>query len=285
MNQISRNNSNNFYRGSARAFRIFLYVLCAVIVVLILLPTFWAIFTSFLSAENIANLVASGKIDGLTIENYKEVFSSSNIIRWFANSLLIAFAQTFFYVLIASLAAFGFTKLEWKARDTLFWTCMVSMLVPGIINTVPNLVIINTLGLYDTYFAMILPGLSGVFGVFLIRQFMLSIPKDYIEAARLDGASYFRIYFTIILPMCGPAIASLAIFTFQGAWNDFLWPYLVTSSTEMRTLTSALYLEISSNPNAGIRMAASIISAIPVLIIFCFGQKYFTEGMSGGIKG
>lgn len=271
--------------NAAFSFRIFLYVLCIVICIFILLPTFWALLSSFLSQENISSLIISNKITGLTFDNYLSVFSEKNILRWILNSLIVAISQTVFYVLIASLAAFGFTKLEWKGKNALFWVCMTSMLVPGIVNTIPNLTIISSLGLKDNYLAMILPGLSGVFGVFLIRQFMLNIPKDYVEAARIDGASYFKIYFTIILPMCGPALASLAIFTFQGAWNDFLWPYLVTSSNEMRTLTSGLYTMISSEPNQGIRMAASIVSALPVLIVFCFGQKYFTGGMSGGIKG
>ena len=141
------------------------------------------------------------------------------------------------------------------------------------------------MGLYNNLWAMILPGLSGVFGVYLMRQFMRNIPKDYVEAARMDGASYVRIYFTIILPMCGPALASLAIFTFQGAWNDFLWPLIITSSDTQLTLTAGLYNYIQSTTDKALLTSSSIISAIPIVIVFIFGQRYFTEGLGGGVKG
>ena len=161
------------------------------------------------------------------------------------------------------------------------------MLVPGIINCVPNYIIISEMGLYDNLIAMILPGLSGVSGVFLLKQFMNNIPKDFDEVARVEGASNFTIYRKVILPMCRPALASLAIFTFQGAWNDFLWPIIVTSSDEQRTLAAGLYKTLMADAQyRGSLMAASIISAIPIIVIFIFGQKYFTQGIGrGGLKG
>ena len=160
------------------------------------------------------------------------------------------------------------------------------MIIPGVINIVPNFIIITELGLYNTLWAMILPGLSGVGGVFLLRQFMLDIPMDFDEAARIDGATNFQIYSRIIMPMCKPVVISLILFTFQGTWNDFLWPMIVTDSDEFRTVASGLYLTIMSDTTMkGLLMASALISAIPIVVIFIFGQKYFVEGMNGGIKG
>ena len=224
---------------------------------------------------------------GLTFENFIKVLSESNIPRWTLNSFIVAISQTILYVLIASLAAFGFARLKFKGRRVIFNICLLSMLVPGIINCVPNYIIISEMGLYDNLIAMILPGLSGVSGVFLLKQFMNNIPKDFDEVARVEGASNFTIYRKVILPMCRPALASLAIFTFQGAWNDFLWPIIVTSSDEQRTLAAGLYKTLMADAQyRGSLMAASIISAIPIIVIFIFGQKYFTQGIGrGGLKG
>lgn len=280
-------NSNN--HGAIKARRVTLrtltYVLVIAIVVMVIIPTLFVVFLSFLDTQAINNFMANGQFDGVTIENYKNIFSTSNIMRWMLNSFIVAITQTVLYVFIASFAAFGFTKLQWKGRNIIFWICMGTMLIPGIINMVPNYIIIKRLGLYNNLWAMIIPGLSGVFGVYLMRQFMRNIPRDYIEAARMDGASYVRIFFTIVLPMCGPALASLAIFTFQGAWNDFLWPLIITSSDTQLTLTAGLYNYIQSTTDKALITASSIVSAIPIIIVFIFGQRYFTEGLSGGVKG
>lgn len=267
------------------SFRTLIYVLVIAAAFISLLPTLWAIILSFLSEDGIIAFMTNGSLTSGTLDNYKQVFTGSNIMRWFLNSAIVSITQTILYVLIASMAAYGFSKLKWKGRGIVFWICMASMMVPGVINFIPNFIIIDKLGLFDTLIALILPGLSGVFGVFLIRQFMMSIPKDYSEAALIDGANHFQIFFKIILPMCGPALASLAIFTFQGSWNDFLWPLIVTSSVQNRTLTAGLYVEVTGSPYYGYQMACAIVSALPIMLVFVFGQKYFTEGLSGGIKG
>jgi multiple sugar transport system permease protein len=288
---MSSNNPKNQFRSNslAKAEKIssstLTYILVVLIALVAALPTVWAIITSFLNESDIVSFLTSGTASGLTFDNYAKVFTHSNVMRWFLNSFIVAISETFFYLLIASLAAYGFSKLKWKGRNLIFWICMFSMMVPGIINFIPNFIIIDKLGLYDHLLALILPGLSGVFGVFLLRQFMLSIPKDYSEAAKIDGANDFQIYGRIVLPMCGPALASLAIFTFQGSWNDFLWPLLVTSTNTNRTLTAGLYVEVTNSPYYGYQMACAIVSALPIILVFIFGQKYFTEGLSGGLKG
>ncbi len=270
-------------------FRIVVYTLVIVCTVLSLFPTFFSFLLAILKEKN-ANAMyddITQIFSGFTLENFKKVLEGSNIPRWTLNSFLIAIVQTLLYVFIASLAAFGFSRLKFKGRKILFDICLFSMLVPGIINCVPNYIIISSMGLYDSLFAMILPGLSGVGGVFLLKQFMDNIPKDYDEVCRVEGANNFTIYRKVILPLCGPAMASQAIFSFQGAWNDFLWPIIVTSSDENRTLASGLYKTLMADTQyRGSLMAASIISAIPIVVVFIFGQKYFTEGISnGGLKG
>ena len=264
-------------------------LLVIVCTILSLFPTFFAFLLAVLKEKN-ANAMYDDVMQifsGFTFENFINVLQGSNIPRWTLNSFIVAIVQTVLYVFIASLAAFGFSRLKFKGRKVLFDVCLFSMLVPGIINCVPNYIIISSMGLYDSLFAMILPGLSGVGGVFLLKQFMDNIPKDYDEVCRVEGASNFTIYRKVILPLCGPAFASQAIFSFQGAWNDFLWPIIVTSSDENRTLASGLYKTLMADTQyRSSLMAASIISAIPIIIVFIFGQKYFTEGISkGGIKG
>ena len=271
------------------SFNTIIYILVAICTLISFFPTLFSFVIAFVTEKNgqIMFEDPSAFWSGLTFENFIKVLSESNIPRWTLNSFIVAISQTILYVLIASLAAFGFARLKFKGRRVIFNICLLSMLVPGIINCVPNYIIISEMGLYDNLIAMILPGLSGVSGVFLLKQFMNNIPKDFDEVARVEGASNFTIYRKVILPMCRPALVSLAIFTFQGAWNDFLWPIIVTSSDEQRTLAAGLYKTLMADAQyRGSLMAASIISAIPIIVIFIFGQKYFTQGIGrGGLKG
>lgn len=271
------------------SFNTFIYILVLFCTILSLFPTVFSILIAIVTEKTGQTMFDDplSFFSGLTFENFMKVLSESNVPRWTLNSFIVAISQTVLYVFIASLAAFGFARLKFKGRRVLFNICLLSMLVPGIINCVPNYIIICQLGLYDNLIAMILPGLSGVGGVFLLKQFMNNIPKDFDEVARVEGASNFTIYRKVILPMSLPAISSLAIFTFQGAWNDFLWPIIVTSSDENRTLAAGLYKTLMADAQyRGSLMAASIISAIPIVIVFIFGQKYFTQGIGrGGLKG
>lgn len=271
------------------SFNTIVYILVIVCALLSLFPTIFSIMIAIVT-EKTGQIMFGNPLaffQGMTFENFIKVLSESNVPRWTLNSFIVAISQTVLYLIIASLAAFGFSRLEFKGRRVLFNVCLLSMLVPGIINCVPNYIIISELGLYDSLLAMILPGLSGVSGVFLLKQFMNNISKDFDEVARVEGASNFTIYRKVILPMCMPALSSLSIFTFQGAWNDFLWPIIVTSSDENRTLAAGLYKTLMADSQyRGLLMAASIISAIPIVVVFIFGQKYFTQGIGrGGLKG
>ena len=270
-------------------FNAIVYTLVIICTILSLTPSLFGLMLAFQKEVNIPHMFEGFNtfLKGITIENFIKVKDRSPyLFTWLKNSFIVSFSQTFIYILIASLAAFAFTRLKFKGQKILFNLCLVSMVIPGIINIVPNFIIISKLGLYNSLLAMILPGLSGVGGVFLLRQFMMDIPFDYDEAARIDGASDLTIYARVIMPMCKPVLISLILFTFQGAWNDFLWPLIVTEGDSSRTIASGLYLTIMSDTSMkGILMACAFISALPIIVIFIFGQKYFVEGNSGGIKG
>lgn len=270
-------------------FNAIVYTLVIICTILSLTPSLFGLMLAFQKEVNIPHMFEGFNtfFKGITIENFIKVKDRSPyLFTWLKNSFIVSFSQTFIYILIASLAAFAFTRLKFKGQKLLFNLCLVSMVIPGIINIVPNFIIISKLGLYNSLLAMILPGLSGVGGVFLLRQFMMDIPFDYDEAARIDGANDLTIYARVIMPMCKPVLISLILFTFQGAWNDFLWPLIVTEGDTTRTIASGLYLTIMSDTSMkGILMACAFISALPIIVIFIFGQKYFVEGNSGGIKG
>lgn len=272
-----------------RKFETIIYVLVAICTLLSLIPSFFGFLLAFQKEANIPHMFDGFKefFSGLTFENFSKVSERAPyLLTWLKNSFIVSITQTVLYIFIASLAAFAFTRLKFKGQKIIFSICLISMVIPGVINIVPNFVIITELGLYNSLWAMILPGLSGVGGVFLLRQFMLDIPKDFDEAARIDGATNFQIYAKVIMPMCKPVIISLVLFTFQGTWNDFLWPMIVTDSDEFRTVASGLYLTIMSDTAMkGLLMSSALISAIPIVVIFIFGQKYFVEGMNGGVKG
>lgn len=272
-----------------RKFETIIYVLVAICTLLSLIPSFFGFLLAFQKEANIPHMFDGFKefFSGLTFENFSKVNERAPyLLTWLKNSFIVSITQTVLYIFIASLAAFAFTRLKFKGQKIIFSICLISMVIPGVINIVPNFVIITELGLYNSLWAMILPGLSGVGGVFLLRQFMLDIPKDFDEAARIDGATNFQIYAKVIMPMCKPVIISLVLFTFQGTWNDFLWPMIVTDSDEFRTVASGLYLTIMSDTAMkGLLMSSALISAIPIVVIFIFGQKYFVEGMNGGVKG
>lgn len=272
-----------------KTFNAIIYFFVIVAVLASLFPSFYAILLASITERAGYQMYDDFFVvfRSFTWENFRKVFNDTNIGLWIINSFIVAITQTILYLIIASFAAFSFSRLRFKGRKALFRLCLLSMLVPGIINCVPNYVIIRSLGLLDNLWAMILPGLSGVGGVFMIKQFMDNIPHDFDEVARVEGASNFTVYRRVILPMCKPVLVSQAIFSFQGAWNDFLWPIIVTSTDENRTLASGLYKTLMNNAQyRGSLMAAAIISAIPIVIVFIFGQKYFTEGIGrGGLKG
>lgn len=219
--------------------------------------------------------------------NFTDIFDIVPYGRWFLNSIFITLVQTILYLFVASLAAFVFARLRFPGRDTIFLLYLATLMIPGEVTLIPKFILMKELHLIDTYAAVILPGVFNAYGVFLLRQFFLTLPESLEEAAILDGASYFGIYRMIILPLSGPALATLAIFAFMGAWNDFLWPLIVINTDIMKPLSVGLAsFHGLYETNWPYLMAASTLALIPIVLVFVFAQRYFVEGIAiTGVKG
>lgn len=273
-----------------RNIKITSFIFLAIVGIFWIAPMIWILSTSLKPESAAISWPIKWIPDAPTLQNYIDVISNTSeapILRWFANSLFIAITHTVFILFINSLAAYAYSRLQFKGREKIFWFLMATMMIPPIMNLIPAYSIVNFLGWVDTPWAMIVPGLGGVFGIFLLRQFFMGIPKELEEAAVIDGATLFQIYWKIILPLSKPALVVLALFTFMGNWNDFLWPLIVTNSVEMRTLPVGLsILQGTYNIQYAKMMAATFISAIPVLILFLLAQRFFVKGISlSGVKG
>lgn len=235
-------------------------------------------------------------VDGFTCDNYVSLFNQHEldgtripVERWILNSFLVASANTFLYLLIAGAAAYAFVFLRFKFRSVLFLVIIFTMVIPGIATMAPQLSNIANLGISKSLWALILPGLGGVGGLYLIRQFYLSIPMDLIESARIDGASDIRIFFKIVLPLAKTVFLVQGLFCFMGSWNDLFWPQIVigTSNKELWTLpVGVAYLSSSKTANSmGLSLASAIFSAFPIFILYLFTQNKIIEGVaSSGVK-
>lgn len=224
----------------------------------------------------------------LTLDNYKNVFTELHLSLYFFNSLVVAVITTIGQVIFASLAGYAFARMDFKYRDTLFLIILITMLIPPQVNIIPLFFLMRELHLIDTYQALILPALFGGFGVFLMRQYFLGLPKDLEESAKIDGCNLFQTFFKIALPLALPAAATLAIFTFVTTWNSFMWPLIVTNSESMRTLPVALAVYKGSFREItlwGELLACSVICTVPVICVFLLGKKYFiSDILQGGVK-
>lgn len=269
------------------------FILCLLMAVICIAPIAFSFFTSVKSELEIMVGGFTFLPKDMTFENYSELFSptyadSYPIMKWFVNSLIVAVSQTILVVIIASASAYAYSRLEFKGKNFLFWFLMATMTFPGVINIIPMYKICQTLGIVDTLWALILPGVSGVFNIYLIKQFMASIPKELDEAAMIDGANRFQIYWKIIIPLCVPVLIVVGMFAFTGAWNDYLWPSIVMNKIDMLTITPGMQkIKDSFNTMPGHAIAGGFISVIPTFIVYLFAQKHFMKGMQmqAGVKG
>lgn len=230
---------------------------------------------------NEAFLSRSFPLDQISLDNYFETFRVVPFGRYYLNSAIVATSSTLLQLTISSMAAFAFARLRFRGREAIFIVYLATLMIPFLVTMIPNFLIIRQLGWYNTYLALIIPSVFSVFSTFLLRQYYRGIPLDFDEAARMDGATSFRIWRQIILPLSGPVLAALAIFTFQASWNDFLWPLVVTASEEMRTIPIGLASFQGQYSTAwNLLMAGSVIALLPVLIIYVIGQNWFVRGIT-----
>lgn len=234
-------------------------------------------------STGLANVFFSSEF---TLQHIREVLQASSLPRWFFNSTVYALTSVVLVLLLSSMAGYAFAKKRFPGKNVLFWTFIAMLVVPAQVSIVPLFILIVQLGWGNTYQGLIVPTLASAQGVFLLRQYILGIPDDLIEAAIVDGASEFRIYREIILPLSTPILATLGIFVFLWHWNDFLWPLIVAQSNDMRTLTVGLATLEQMVPSVNQIMAAAAISFLPSLVIFIVLQRYITESISiTGMKG
>lgn len=252
-----------------------------------LFPFVWMISTSFKSPGEIFTETPTLIPSQPTLENFSNLLKSANLGRSFLNSLVFALGMTFLSVICNAMAAYGFAKLSFPGREKIFALLLLTMMVPGQVTMMPVFLILKTMGLLNTFTGLIIPGIASVFGIFMLRQFMRAIPEEILEAARIDGCSEFRIFFSIMLPLCRPILATLAIFSFIGAWNEFFWPLVIMLREDMQTLPVALAnLNGQFNTDWGLLMAGSVLVVVPVILVFLLAQKHYIKGIAaGGVKG
>lgn len=261
-----------------------------VVCIIFMIPLIWALATSFKSTEDITFHITSLIPYHFTPENYEMLFTDESmpIFRWLGNSAFVAITHTIIYLIVASLAGYSFGVLEWKGRDRVFWFLLLTMMIPNVVNIIPLFTMIVDFDWFQKLISLIVPGLGGVFGLFIIRSFFLGIPKELIEAAEVDGLNKFRIYLRIVLPLGKSALMVAGLFAFLGSWNDYLWPTLALAGTTVDQYTLPIGLSLlqgNNNYRIGLTMAASITSIIPVVIVYCFTQDKIIEGVSRtGIK-
>ncbi|HIU45185.1 MAG TPA: carbohydrate ABC transporter permease [Candidatus Enteromonas pullicola] len=280
------------------------FLILLLVSVLMLLPIIWGVFGSFRDYNDF-NLHASSFLpsnwDAFTFDGYAELFSKTEFIpsqaneyypiwNWLFNSLIVAIGGTLLYLLIASLAAYAFVFLDFKYSNRIFYFLIGTMTIPGIISTAPQLINMNMLGFYKSLMGLIAPSLGGVYGVFLIRQFFLSIPHDLIENARLDGASNLAIFRRIVLPLGKSALFVQGLFGFMAAWNDVQWAQLIIGSAPRTTWTLAYGLKVISDNSESyeaitLSLASAVIAMIPIFIVYLLAQSKIIEGVAQtGIK-
>jgi multiple sugar transport system permease protein len=267
--------------------KIFIFLVLVSLALSMLLPFLWMLSTSLMTDLEVYQYPPKLLPATPRWENYIEAMQYQPFGRYFLNSALITLGAAAGQLLFCSLAAYAFSRLRFQWRDQIFALYLATMMVPAIVTLIPAFLLVNAFGWMNSFAALIAPSLSSVWGIFLLRQFFLTIPRELEEAARLDGAGELMIYWRVVLPLSKPALATLAIFAFMATWRDFLWPMLVTNRTERRTVEVGLAAFSSQySVDWTHQMAAAVIAMLPIAITFFFAQRYFIRGITmTGMKG
>lgn len=279
--------------GRSKISKPLMYVLLLITVAVFAVPVLWTVASSFKNEFDILQYPPTWVTDAPTSENYTAVLDKFPFFTWLKNSIIVAVIATVFVVIFDSMAAYALARLDFRGKKLLFALIVSMLLIPMQIDIIPLFIMFSEFKLTDHPMALILPTTANVTGVYLLRQFFMSVPVEIEEAARIDGCSDFRIWRQIILPLSKPVIAAVAIITFVSSWNSFLWPLIATNSEASKTLPVGLAQFMSatagasgSAPAYGLTLAASVMATLPTLLMFIFLQKYFVQGItSSGVKG
>lgn len=268
--------------------RVISYVLLAAISVLMIFPFFWMLRSSFMTNREIMTMPIQWLPSHYNLDNFKEGFTKAPFGRYFLNSGLIVVLNLVGAIFSSSFIAFGFERLRFKGRNFWFALMLSTMMIPYTVLMIPQFLIWQSVGGYDTFYPLIVPCFFGTaFNVFLIRQFYAGIPKEYDEAALVDGANYFVIFTRVVLPMSKPALCTVGVFTFMNTWNDFMGPLLYLDDQKMKTVSLALQNFMGQHTSDwNLMMAVATVITIPMVIVYFMAQKYFIEGITfSGLKG
>jgi len=260
-----------------------LYLVLIVSSLLMIVPFYWSVGTSLKLERFVFASPPQWWPDPVSIQSYVNILTRIPFLRYFTNSVFVSVVVTLGHVFFDTLAAYAFAKLKFPGRDKIFFIFLLVLMVPSQVNLIPVYRIMATLHWTDTYLALIIPNLTSIFGIFLMRQFLMSIPNELLDAARIDGCSEFGVFRRVALPLALPGIATLIIFTFMGVWNDFLWPRIVLNSEKLFTLPVGLaQLQMKNTSNEAQIMAGTVLTALPMILVFLFMQRQFIEGMTAG---
>ncbi|MDD3460680.1 MULTISPECIES: carbohydrate ABC transporter permease [unclassified Mesotoga] len=263
------------------------YTLLIAFSIIMIMPFVWMILSTFKDQSELMRFPPKFLPDRFTLKNYAEVFSSVPFLRYYLNSILITTVAVTLTLLTSSLAGFAFAKYRFRGRNSIFKTLLGAMMIPFPVTIIPLYIMIYNLGLVDTYLALIITGSVSIFGVFLMRQFIVTIPDDLIDAARIDGCSEFQIFRIIVIPNIRAPLSALAIFSFMATWNAFLWPLLVVNNDEHRTVQLGVqYFTQRYGDLMHLQITAAAMAVIPIVVLYLILQKQFIEGITmTGLKG
>jgi len=260
---------------------VFVYALLSLGAIAMLLPFMWMLSASLKHPSEIFVYPPQWLPKQLRWENYISAWTALPFNLFYRNSLIVAIIGTFFEALTSSLAAFAFTRLNFPGRDRIFLLYLMTLMIPSQVTLIPSFIIIRYLGWYNTYAALIVPTIFSAFNTFLLRQYYRNIPLELDEAARIDGATSWRIWWQISVPLAAPALSAVVIFSFLGKWNAFLWPLMVTKTMEMRTLPVGLSMfQGQYNTQWHLLMAGAIIALAPALLVYIIGQKWIVQAVN-----
>jgi ABC-type glycerol-3-phosphate transport system permease component len=261
-------------------------VIAAVVSLIVVFPLYWMLVVAFSPRGEVFEPGLRLWPSTLTLENFTKVFDRVPVVDWFGNSIVIGAIVTALTVFVNLLAGYAFARLRFGGRNAVFILALATMMIPVQAIMVAQFKLVSGLGIFGTYWGVILPGAAAAFGIFLARQFFIGIPDEIIEAARIDGAGHFRIFLQVVLPLCKPLIAVLTLLTLMGSWNDFAWPLIALNDNSLFTLPiGLLYLKNQTSPDYNAIMALALISVLPMVLLFIFFQRYFVQGFArSGIK-
>ncbi|WP_336208872.1 carbohydrate ABC transporter permease [Nonomuraea sp. LPB2021202275-12-8] len=266
------------------------YLMLTGFAMIVVLPLLWMLLTAFKTNTEATRIPPTFVPEEFTTGAFETLVkgtSETPVLRWFVNSMLAATGHTLLVLVVASTAAYALARLEFRGRAPLFAIIVGTLLVPSFTFLIPNFLIVDRLGWLDSLWALIVPGAASAFGVFFLRQFFLSLPRELEEAASIEGAGHLQIFWRIVLPLSRPALATLAVLSFLSNWNEFIWPIYVLFSPEQFTLPPGLsILQGAYTLDYPVIMAGAVLASVPVLIIFIVAQRYVIEGVSrSGLKG